>query len=78
MSFNIKSEGLCVTCFFEIFRRGPSSRFVPPVMNREENEEYVVHPELSFSDIHVIVQSTKLRNLVLNAFFFPLLQDLMM
>lgn len=39
VSFNIKSEGLCVTCFFEIFRRGPSSRFVPPVMNREENEE---------------------------------------
>lgn len=39
VSFNIKSEGLCVTCFFKIFRRGPSSRFVPPVMNREENEE---------------------------------------
>lgn len=39
VSFNIKSEGLCVTCFFEIFRRGPSSRFVPPVMNRVENEE---------------------------------------
>lgn len=39
VSFKVKSEGLYVMCFFEIFRRGPSSRFVPPVMNREENEE---------------------------------------